>query len=100
MADHRTLSNSFGNGGESNRKNRNDLAAAGAGSDELAAALKIDAEIQSDLATSRQSPPDAMHAGGKLGAAAKTRPPMVQSQLLGSHVHETVCGTKVAIWQR
>jgi hypothetical protein len=25
---------------------------------------------------------------------------MVQSQLLGNHVHETVCGTKVAIWRR
>jgi integrase-like protein len=30
----------------------------------------------------------------------KTRPPMKQAELLGSHVHETVCGTKVAIWQR
>lgn len=34
------------------------------------------------------------------GTERKTRPPMMQSQLLGSHVHETACGIKVTIWQR
>lgn len=100
MAEHGSPTKPLRNEGKPSQKSLGDSGATDVGSDDLATAPRPAAEITNDFATQRLSPRDATSVGGELGAGAKTRPSMVQSQLLGSHDHETVCGTKVAIWRR
>jgi hypothetical protein len=100
MAEHGSLPKPLASGAKNSQNNPVGQPAADAGSCDSEAAPSPAADIGRDLAARRPSLSDATNIGGELGAGAKTRPPMVQSQLLGSHDHETVCGMKVAIWRR
>ena len=93
MAEHGSPPNPLGSEGKPSRNNSDDKLAVDASSSEFEAASSPVAEINGDLVARRPSPLGATSTG-ELGAGPRMRPPMMQSQLLGSHDYETVCGTK------